>query len=40
MKILIVEDEPGIVQFINQGLKEAGYIIDLAKDGVEGRELF
>jgi DNA-binding response OmpR family regulator len=38
MRILLVEDEPGIAQFINQGLKEAGYIVDLAVDGEKGKD--
>lgn len=36
MRILLVEDELGIAQFIHQGLKESGYIVDWAKDGEEG----
>ncbi|NMF65710.1 response regulator transcription factor [Brasilonema octagenarum] len=36
MRVLIVEDEPGIAQFISQGLKEAGYATDIATDGQEG----
>lgn len=38
MRILLIEDEPGIAQFILQGLKESGYVVDLAKDGQEGQE--
>ncbi len=33
MHILLVEDEAGIVQFLEQGLKEEGYIISTASDG-------
>ncbi|KAB8333118.1 response regulator transcription factor [Scytonema tolypothrichoides VB-61278] len=36
MRVLLVEDEPGIAQFISQGLKEAGYATDIATDGQEG----
>jgi len=36
MRLLVVEDEPGIAQFIRQGLTEAGYAVDVAFDGVEG----
>jgi len=36
MRILVVEDEPGVAQFIHQGLTEAGYAIDVARDGVDG----
>ena len=35
-RILVVEDEPGIANFIRQGLTEAGYAVDLAWDGREG----
>lgn len=38
MRILVVEDELGIAQFIHQGLKESGYAVDLAEDGELGRE--
>lgn len=40
MKILIVEDEAGIVQFLKQGLEEEGYEITTALDGLAGFELF
>jgi DNA-binding response OmpR family regulator len=36
MRILVVEDEPGIALFIRQGLSEAGYAVDVAGDGEEG----
>jgi DNA-binding response OmpR family regulator len=36
MRVLVVEDESDIAQFISQGLDEAGYAVDLAKDGVVG----
>ncbi len=36
MKILVVEDEPGMIQFIRQGLQEAGYAVDTARDGSKG----
>jgi len=39
MKILIVEDEIGIVQFLQQGLEEEGYEISSASDGAMGFEL-
>ncbi|WP_276134004.1 response regulator transcription factor [Polluticoccus soli] len=34
-KILIVDDEPDIVEFISYNLKGKGYLISTAKDGVE-----
>ncbi len=36
MRILLVEDEIGIAQFIDQGLNEAGYAVDVASDGRVG----
>lgn len=36
MRVLVVEDEPGIAQFLRQGLSEAGYAVDVARDGEEG----
>jgi DNA-binding response OmpR family regulator len=39
MRVLLVEDELGIAQFITQGLKEVGYIIDRAEDGQVGQDL-
>lgn len=36
MRVLVVEDEPGIAQFVRQGLSEAGYAVDVARDGREG----
>ncbi|HEU5098177.1 MAG TPA: response regulator transcription factor [Roseiflexaceae bacterium] len=35
MRILVVEDEQAIADFIVQGLTEAGYAVDLAADGAE-----
>lgn len=40
MRILIVEDEIGIQNFLKQGLEEEGYIIDTASNGKEGIEKF
>jgi len=39
MKILIVEDEPKTGDYLKQGLTEAGFFADLARDGWEGLEL-
>lgn len=39
MKILIVEDEIGIVQFLQQGLEEEGYAVMTATDGLMAFEL-
>jgi DNA-binding response OmpR family regulator len=39
MRILIVEDEVGILQFLRQGLEEEGYTIVTANDGEKALEL-
>lgn len=36
MRVLVVEDESSIARFICQGLREAGYAVDVASDGQEG----
>ena len=38
MRALIVEDDPTIAAFIARGLREAGFVVDLAADGLEGLE--
>jgi DNA-binding response OmpR family regulator len=38
MRILVVEDELDIAQFLNQGLTEAGYVVDLVHDGIAAGE--
>ena len=39
MKILIVEDEPKTGEYLRQGLSEAGFVVDLARDGLDGLHL-
>lgn len=39
MKILIVEDEAKTAKFLKKGLGEAGYVVDVAGDGLEGLHL-
>ena len=39
MKILIVEDEPKTGDYLQQGLAEAGFVVDLARDGLDGLHL-
>lgn len=36
MKILVIEDEPKAATYLQQGLSEAGYIVDIASDGDSG----
>ena len=39
MKILVVEDEPKTGDYLRQGLTEAGFVVDLARDGRDGLHL-
>jgi DNA-binding response OmpR family regulator len=36
MKLLIIEDDPKIISFVQKGLQEEGFIVDAASDGEEG----
>ncbi|MFA3783310.1 response regulator transcription factor [Melioribacteraceae bacterium 4301-Me] len=40
MRILILEDEPGIANFIRDGLTEEGFAVDVADNGKSGLETF
>ncbi|MCD7972269.1 MAG: response regulator transcription factor [Candidatus Azobacteroides sp.] len=40
MHILIIEDEPGIYNFLKEGLEEEGYEITMATDGIQGIDKF
>ena len=39
MRILVVEDEPKTGQYLRQGLSEAGFVVDLAREGSDGLHL-
>ncbi|MFA5297680.1 MAG: response regulator transcription factor, partial [Lutibacter sp.] len=39
MRILIVEDEPGIFNFLKQGLEEESYAVDIAQEGNKGLQM-
>lgn len=39
MKILIIEDEKGITDFLKQGLEEEGYSVSFAYNGTDGLEM-
>jgi heavy metal response regulator len=39
MKILIVEDERKVANFVKKGLQEEGYAVDLASDGEDGLKM-
>jgi len=39
MRVLVIEDEPGVASFIRQGLREAAFTVDVADNGDEGWHL-
>lgn len=39
MRILVVEDESKLADYVSRGLSEAGHTVDVARDGIEGRYL-
>ncbi len=39
MKLLIIEDESKIGEYLRQGLVEAGFVVDLTRNGLDGQHL-
>ena len=39
MKILLIEDEPKTIRYLRKGLSEAGFVVDVARDGDCGLHL-
>ena len=39
MKILIIEDEPKTAKFLQKGFGEAGFVVDVSEDGLDGLHL-
>jgi len=39
MKILLIEDEPGIARLIRRGLTDAGYLVEATANGRQGMEM-
>jgi two-component system copper resistance phosphate regulon response regulator CusR len=39
MRLLVVEDEKKVARFVQKGLEEEGYAVDVAHDGEEGLEM-
>ncbi len=39
LRLLVIEDEAKTADFLLQGLNENGYVVDVARDGQEGRRL-
>jgi DNA-binding response OmpR family regulator len=38
-RLLVIEDEPGIVDFVRRGLEAEGFIVEAALDGIEGERM-
>lgn len=39
MKLLVVEDENKTADYVRQGLTEAGFVVDLARNGLDGQHM-
>lgn len=39
MRVLLVEDEPKLAEYLRKGLTENGFVVDVAHDGIDGRHL-
>jgi heavy metal response regulator len=39
MRILVVEDEKRLADYLHKGLAEAGHVVDVAHDGIDGRHM-
>ncbi|MGZ9080099.1 MAG: DUF5676 family membrane protein [Burkholderiales bacterium] len=39
MRILVVEDEPTSAQYLQKGLTENGFVVDVATNGIDGAHL-
>lgn len=39
MKVLVIEDDKKTADFVERGFKEAGMVVDVCRDGVEGLDL-
>ncbi len=39
MRLLVIEDESKLADYLHKGLSENGYVVDVARDGIDGRHL-
>ena len=39
MKVLVIEDEYKLGEYLRKGLSEQGFVVEVARDGVDGRHL-
>ncbi|MBA1320069.1 DNA-binding response regulator, partial [Pseudomonas monteilii] len=40
MRVLVVEDEIKTAEYLQQGLSESGYVVDIVHNGVDALHLF
>lgn len=38
-RLLVIEDDRKVADYLQQGLSESGYLVDVARDGIQGRHL-
>lgn len=39
MRILVIEDEPKLGDYLHKGLTESGFTVDVARSGIDGRDM-
>jgi two-component system copper resistance phosphate regulon response regulator CusR len=39
MRVLVVEDEQKLAEYLRKGLSEHGFVVDVARNGIDGRHL-
>ena len=39
MRLLVIEDEPKLAEYLRRGLTQSGYVVDVASDGIDGKHL-
>ncbi len=39
MRILVIEDDPKLAGYLKKGLGQSGYVVDVARNGIDGRHL-
>lgn len=39
MRVLVIEDEQRLAEYLRKGLSENGYVVDIAHDGIDGKHL-
>ena len=39
MRVLVIEDEAKLSEYLKKGLSENGYVVDVAHNGIDGKHL-